>query len=284
MILVIDVSNTNSTLGVFDGEQLVASWRLSTLNNRTSDETGMLLRMLFVHSEVNITEIAAVVVSSVVPNVMYSLLSGIRKYLKREPMVVRAGMKTGINLRMENPKEMGTDRIVNLVAAYELYGGPAIVIDYSTATTFDVVSERGEFLTGITAPGVQVCADALTQRAAQLPKIEIKRPDSLITKNTVDSIQAGLVLGHIGETRYIIDKIKEELHLPQMKVIATGGLAKVIDEKEEIFDVYDPVLALQGLRLLYEKNKNRKYEETRCFWLLMWGIPIMFWGYTAAIN
>ena len=153
---------------------------------------------------------------------------------------------------------MGTDRIVNLVAAYELYGGPAIVIDYSTATTFDVVSERGEFLTGITAPGVQVCADALTQRAAQLPKIEIKRPDSLITKNTVDSIQAVLVLGHIGETRYIIDKIKEELHLPQMKVIATGGLAKVIDEKEEIFDVYDPVLALQGLRLLYEKNKNRK--------------------------
>ena len=173
-------------------------------------------------------------------------------------MVVRAGMKTGINLRMENPKEMGTDRIVNLVAAYELYGGPAIVVDYSTATTFDVVSEKGEFLTGITAPGVQICADALTRRAAQLPKIEIKRPETLITKNTVDSIQAGLVLGHIGETIYIIQQIKDKLDMPNMKVIATGGLAKVIDENEEIFDVYDPVLSLQGLRLLYEKNRNRR--------------------------
>ena len=253
MILVIDVSNTNSTLGVFDGDKLVANWRLSTLSSRTSDETGMLLRMLFVHSGMDISEIDAVVVSSVVPNVMYSLLSGIRKYLQREPMVVRAGMKTGINLRMENPKEMGTDRIVNLVAAYELYGGPAIVVDYSTATTFDVVSEKGEFLTGITAPGVQICADALTRRAAQLPKIEIKRPETLITKNTVDSIQAGLVLGHI-----IIQQIKEKLDMPNIKVIATGGLAKVIDENEEIFDVYDPVLALQGLRLLYEKNRNRR--------------------------
>ena len=208
MILVIDVSNTNSTLGVFDGDKLVANWRLSTLSSRTSDETGMLLRMLFVHSGMDISEIDAVVVSSVVPNVMYSLLSGIRKYLQKEPMVVRAGMKTGINLRMENPKEMGTDRIVNLVAAYELYGGPAIVVDYSTATTFDVVSEKGEFLTGITAP--------------------------------------------------IIQQIKEKLDMPNIKVIATGGLAKVIDENEEIFDVYDPVLALQGLRLLYEKNRNRR--------------------------
>ena len=258
MILVIDVSNTNSTLGVFDGSKLVANWRLSTLSNRTSDETGMLLRMLFVHSDVSVEQIEAVIVSSVVPNVMYSLLNGIRKYLNREPMVVRAGMKTGINLRMENPKDLGTDRIVNLVAAYEIYGGPAIVVDYSTATTFDAVSAEGEFLTGITAPGIQICADALTQRAAQLPKIEIKRPASLITRNTVESIQAGLVESHIGETIYIIEQIKEGLGLPEMKVIATGGLAKVIDENGEIFDVYDPVLSWQGLRLLYEKNKNRR--------------------------
>ena len=231
MILVIDVSNTNTTLGVFDKECLVANWRLSTLNSRTSDETGMLLRMLFVHSDVSIADIEAVVVSSVVPNVMYSLLSGIKKYLQKEPMVVKA--------------------------AYELYGGPAIVIDYSTATTFDVLSEKGEFLTGITAPGIQICADALTQRAAQLPKIEIKQT-SLITKNTVESIQAGLVVGHIGEARYIVEQIKNWFDMPNMKVVATGGLAKVIDENEEIFDVYDPVLSLQGLRLLYEKNKNRK--------------------------
>ena len=259
MILVIDVSNTNSTLGVFDGDKLVANWRLSTLSSRTSDETGMLLRMLFVHSGMDISEIDAVVVSSVVPNVMYSLLSGIRKYLQKEPMVVRAGMKTGINLRMENPKEMGTDRIVNLVAAYELYGGPAIVVDYETATTFDVVSEKGEFLTGITAPGLQTCAAALYQRAANLPKFEIVNPESVITKNTVESMQAGLVVGHIGEAKFIIQKIKEHFNCPNMKVIATGGLGKVIYEEEKgIFDVYDPVLSLHGLRLIYGKNRNKR--------------------------
>ena len=255
MILVIDVSNTNSTLGVFDGDKLVANWRLSTLSSRTSDETGMLLRMLFVHSGMDISEIDAVVVSSVVPNVMYSLLSGIRKYLQKEPMVVRAGMKAGINLRMENPKEMGTDRIVNMVAANEIYGGPAVVIDYGTANTFDVLNEKSEFITGLITPGISVCADALTQRAAQLPKIEIKKPKSIIVKNTVGSIQAGLVLGHIGQTIYIIDQLKKELNMPDMKVIATGGLARVIDPDRKIFDVLDPVLTLKGLKILYHKNK-----------------------------
>ena len=173
MILVIDVSNTNMVFGVFEGKTLKASWRLSTQSGRTSDETGLMIRSLFEYSEVSVGEVKAVVVSSVVPNVMYSTLNGIRKFLKMEPMIVRAGMKTGINLRMENPKEMGTDRIVNLVAAYEIYGGPAIVVDYSTATTFDVVSETGEFLTGITAPGLEICADALYQKAAKLPKFEI---------------------------------------------------------------------------------------------------------------
>ena len=190
---------------------------------------------------------------------MYSTLNGIKKFLKKDPIVVRAGLKTGINLRMENPKEMGTDRIVNLVAAYELYGGPAIVVDYETATTFDVVSEKGEFLTGITAPGLQTCADALYQRAANLPKFEIVKPESVITKNTVESMQAGLVVGHIGEAKFIIQKIKEHFNCPNMKVIATGGLGKVIYEEENgIFDVYDPVLSLHGLRLIYGKNKNKR--------------------------
>lgn len=265
MILVIDVSNTNTVLGVFDGEELVANWRLSTLSTRTSDETGILMRSLFNHADISVMDIEAVIVSSVVPNVMYSLTNGIRKYLKREAMIIRSGMKTGINLRMENPKEMGTDRIVNLVSAYERYGGPAIVIDYSTATTFDVVSEDGEFVTGITAPGLQVCAEALYQRAANLPKFEIVAPDSIITKNTIESMQAGLVISHIGETIYMIDCIREELGFPDLKVIATGGIARVIDETEEIFDVYDPVLALHGLRLIYEKNKNRRQGESKCF-------------------
>lgn len=259
MLLVIDVGNTNMVFGVFDGEKLVANWRLSTQSGRTSDETGLLIRNLFEYSEVSVNEIEAIIVSSVVPNVMYSMLNGIKKFLKKDPIVVRAGLKTGINLRMENPKEMGTDRIVNLVAAHEIYGGPAIVVDYSTATTFDVVSENGEFLTGITAPGLQTCADALYQKAANLPKFEIVNPDSIITKNTIESMQAGLVVGHIGEAKYIIQRIREHFKCPNMKVIATGGLGKVIHEEEkDIFDVYDPVLALHGLRLIYEKNKNRR--------------------------
>ena len=238
MLLVIDVSNTNMVLGVFNGENLVANWRLSTKSGRTADETGLLICSLFAYSDVSVGDIEAIIVSSVVPD---------------------AGLKTGINLRMENPKEMGTDRIVNLVAAYELYGGPAIVVDYETATTFDVVSEKGEFLTGITAPGLQTCADALYQRAANLPKFEIVNPESVITKNTVESMQAGLVVGHIGEAKFIIQKIKEHFNCPNMKVIATGGLGKVIYEEENgIFDVYDPVLSLHGLRLIYGKNKNKR--------------------------
>lgn len=259
MLLVIDVSNTNMVLGVFHGENLVANWRLSTKSGRTADETGLLICSLFAYSDVSVGDIEAIIVSSVVPDVMYSTLNGIKKFLKKDPIVVRAGLKTGINLRMENPKEMGTDRIVNLVAAYELYGGPAIVVDYETATTFDVVSEKGEFLTGITAPGLQTCADALYQRAANLPKFEIVKPESVITKNTVESMQAGLVVGHIGEAKYIIQKIKEHFSCPNMKVIATGGLGKVIYEEENgIFDVYDPVLSLHGLRLIYGKNKNKR--------------------------
>lgn len=265
MILVIDVSNTNTVMGVFDGEALVANWRLSTLSSRTSDETGILVRSLFQHSDIAVIDIEAVIISSVVPNVMYSLTNGIRKYLKREAMIVRSGMKTGINLRMENPKEMGTDRIVNLVAAFERYGGPAIVIDYSTATTFDVINENGEFVTGITAPGLQVCAEALYQKAANLPKFEIVAPESIITKNTVESMQAGLVISHIGETVYMIECIRKELGYSELKVIATGGLAKIVDEEEKIFDVYDPVLGLHGLRLIYEKNKNRRQGESKCF-------------------
>ena len=257
MILVIDVGNTNIVLGVYDKEKLVANWRMTTINNSTADETGIFIHSLFDYSDLDAKNIESIIISSVVPNIMYSLTHGIRKYFHIEPMIVEAGMKTGINLTMENPKEMGADRIVNLVAAYEIYGGPALVIDYSTATTFDVVSENGEFITGITAPGIQICADALYQRAAQLPKIEIKRPQSLIVKNTVGSIQAGIVIGHIGETIYIIEQLKKELNEPNLKVIATGGLARIVDEEEKVFDIIDPVLTLKGLRILYEKNKKK---------------------------
>lgn len=257
MILVVDVGNTNIVLGVYDQGELIANWRMTTTGGKTADETGIFIHSLFDSEGIDCKKLDDVIISSVVPDIMYSLTHGIRKYFKIEPMIVESGMKTGINLRMENPKELGADRIVNMVAAYEIYGGPLIVIDYGTATTFDAVSERGEFLTGITAPGIQICADALYQRAAQLPKIEIKRPKTLIVRNTIGSLQAGIVAGKIGETKYIIEQLKKELGIPNLKVIATGGLARVIDEEGAIFDVLDPLLTLRGLRILYLKNKKR---------------------------
>lgn len=257
MILVIDVGNTNTVLGVYQDGKLIANWRMMTSNNRTADETGIFIHTLFDSSNVDIKKLDDVIISSVVPNIMYSLTHGIRKYFKIEPMIVEAGMKTGLNLQMENPKELGADRLVNMVAAYEIYGGPAMVVDYSTATTYDVIGENGEFITGITAPGVQICADALYQRAAQLPKIEIKKPKSMIMKNTISSIQGGIVLGKIGEARYLVEQIKKEINHPSLKVIATGGLARTIDNKGEIFDIMDPLLTLKGLRILYLKNKKK---------------------------
>lgn len=255
MLLVIDVGNTNFVLGVYKGDKLIKCWRMATGSKRTADETGIFIHSLFDASDVKATCIDSVIISTVVPDIMYSLTHGIRKYFGIEPMIVGAGMKTGISIKRDNPKEVGADRIVNLVAANEIYGGPAVVIDYGTADTFDVINEKAEFVTGLIAPGISVCAEALYQRAAQLPKIEIKKPKSMIVKNTVGSIQAGIVMGHIGQTVYIIEQLKKELNLPDMKVIATGGLARVIDPEHTIFDVLDPVLTLKGLKILYEKNK-----------------------------
>ncbi|MDD3394385.1 MAG: type III pantothenate kinase [Clostridia bacterium] len=255
MLLVIDVGNTNYVLGAYHGEKLVKCWRMATGSNRTADETGIFLYGLFDAAGFDVKRIEAVIISSVVPDIMYSLTQGIRKYFDIEPMIVSAGMKTGIVIKRDNPKAVGADRIVNLVAANEIYGGPAVVIDYGTANTFDVINEKSEFITGLITPGISICAEALYQRAAQLPKIEIKKPKSLIVKNTVGSIQAGLVIGHIGQTKYIIQQLKEQLGITEMKVIATGGLARVIDPDKEIFDILDPVLTLKGLKILYQKNR-----------------------------
>lgn len=255
MLLVIDVGNTNYVLGVYHGEKLVKCWRMATGSNKTADETGIFLYNLFEAAGFDVNRIEAVIISSVVPDIMYSLTQGIRKYFNIEPMIVSAGMKTGIVIKRDNPKAVGADRIVNLVAANEIYGGPAVVIDYGTANTFDVINEKSEFITGLITPGISICAEALYQRAAQLPKIEIKKPKSIIVKNTVGSIQAGLVIGHIGQTKYIIQQLREQLEIPDMKVVATGGLARVIDPNKEIFDILDPVLTLKGLKILYQKNK-----------------------------
>lgn len=258
MLLVIDISNTSTILGIFEDTTLISNWKLSTNPSRSSDEIGVLLTSVFDYSNMQNIKIENVIISSVVPDVMYSFINAIKKYFNCTPMIVGSGTKTGIKLTIDNPKEMGSNRIVNLVAALEITHSTSIVIDYNTATTYDVIDEKGNFLTGLTCPGIETCANALYQKAANLPKFEIKMPSSLTTKNTLDSMQAGLVLGQIGQTKYIISKIKEELNLHDAKIIATGGLARVIENNENIFDVYDPVLSLKGLLYIYYKNTKKQ--------------------------
>lgn len=255
MLLVIDVGNTNYVLGVYNNKnKLVKSWRMATVGNRTADETGIFLNNLFESSEFDCKTVKGVIISSVVPDIMYSLTNGIKRYFNIEPMIVTSGMKTGIVVKRDNPQGVGADRIVNLVAVNEIYKGPAIIIDYGTANTFDVLNENSEFITGLITPGIGICSQALYKNAAQIPKVEIKKPKSIMVKNTVKSVQAGLVFSHIGQTKYIIEQLKKELNIPDAKIIATGGLARVIDPHKEIFNVLDPFLTLKGLNILYHKN------------------------------
>ena len=210
MLLVIDVGNTNITMGVFKGEELLGTFRLTTKLPRTSDEYGITLKELVERQGIRSTEITAVIVASVVPDIMHSLGSAFIKYFGIKPMVVSAGIKTGIRIVTENPKQVGADRIVDAVAAYTLYGGPVIVIDFGTATTYDIVGADGTFEGAVIAPGIRIAAQAMTEQAAMLPAIEIKKPESILAKETVASMQAGLVFGQIGQTEYIVKKIKEE--------------------------------------------------------------------------
>lgn len=253
MLLTVDVGNTNITMGVFENETIVGTYRLTTKQQRTSDEFGISIReMVSVHGK----KIDDVIISSVVPGVMYSLNSAFIKYFNITPVIVKPGIKTGIKLAVPNPREIGADRIVDVVGAYDVYGGPVIVIDFGTATTYDLVLEDGSFVAGITAPGIRISAKALWEDTAKLPEIEIKKPDSILAKETISSMQAGLVYGYIGQTEYIVKKIKEEAGLSNVKVVATGGLGKIIADETDSIDIYDKDLTLNGLRLIYEKQKN----------------------------
>lgn len=256
MLLVIDVGNTNVTMGVFDGEALKETFRLTSKQPRTSDEYGMTICDLVEHREIAVSQITDVIISSVVPDVMYSLINGVIKYLHTTPLIVGPGIKTGIRLVTENPKQIGADRIVDAVGAYELYGGPVLVIDFGTATTYDLIMEDGSFVAGVTAPGIRLIANALWEGTAKLPKFEIRKPQSILAKETISSMQAGLVYGYIGQTEYIIKKVQEEAKLPDLKVVATGGLGKLIADETEMIHVYDNRLTLKGLRLIYEKNRG----------------------------
>lgn len=256
MLLVVDIGNTNITLGIFREEVLAASFRLTTKISRTSDEYGMLILDLIEHRGMKAEDIESVLISSVVPDMMYSFTSGVKKYLNLVPFEVKPGTKTGIKICTGNPYEIGADRIVDAVGAYEQYGGPVIVIDFGTATTYDVILGDGSFTAGITAPGIRISARALWQDAARLPEIEIKKPDSILAKDTISSMQAGLVYGCIGQTEYIIDKIKEETGILHMKTVATGGLGKIIADETDRIDIYDPNLTLNGLRFIYNRCKK----------------------------
>lgn len=255
MILVMDVGNTNIKIGVFQGKNLINSWKMQTKGGRTSDEYGISLINLLTLGNIKKEEITGAVLSSVFPSLNYTLEHMIEYYLKIKPMVAGAGLKTGINIKYENPKEVGTDRIVNSIAAYQIYGGniPLIVVDFGTTTTFNVLSEKGEFLGGPICPGIKVSVDALVSSTSKLPRIELIKPPSVVGKNTVSNMQSGAIYGFMGMVDYLINKIKEETGFNNAKVIATGGFSELL-ASDKIVNKIDRTLTLQGLRLLYEMN------------------------------
>lgn len=256
MLLAIDIGNTNIVMGVMKGLDLVTSFRLTTQTPRTSDEYGIMMVEMLREKQINVSDITAVIMSSVVPDIMYSVNNSIKKYLHHKPLIVGPGVKTGLAVKTDNPREVGADRIVNCVAAYEMYGGPCMAIDFGTSTTYDIVNAKGEFIGGLITPGIRICADALWQRAAQLPHMEIKRTKGILDcKNTVTSMQSGLIYGYIGQVEYIVNKTKEAMGCDELKVIATGGLAKVIQDGTDVIQKYDGLLTLKGLALIYEKNR-----------------------------
>ena len=257
MLLTVDIGNTNITMAlIHEDDRIAGTFRVTTKAQRTSDEYGMTLMEFCRNTKVNVEDIKDVIISSVVPKVMHSFNNSIRKYIKKEPIIVGPGIKTGISIKTDFPKEVGADKIVDAAAVYHLYGGNAIVVDFGTATTFDYINEKGEFLYNVILPGLEISAQALWQQAAKLPEIEIVKPASILAKNTDTSMRAGVVYGYIGSTEYIISKMKEEIGRDDIKVYATGGLGRVIYNETPMIDLYDPDLAFKGMKIIYDKNKK----------------------------
>lgn len=254
MLLVIDVGNTNIVVGVYKNNELLNHWRVSTVRNRTTDEYGVTFMNLFLLNGVDPKKVNKVIISSVVPPLMPAMERVALNYFKTTPVIVGPGTKTGMSIQVDNPREVGADRIVNAVAAYEKYGGPLIIIDFGTATTFCAVNEKGIYQGGAIAPGIGISAEALFERAAKLPRIEIKNPGAVISKNTVASMQSGTLFGYVGLVEGIVARMKKELS-GKVRVIATGGLANLIAQETDCIDHIERFLTLEGLRIIYDKNK-----------------------------
>lgn len=255
MLLVFDVGNTNMVLGVYKDKKLICNFRIGTDKSKTSDEYGVIIRQLFDYEGISLKNIQDVIISSVVPEVMHSLENFSFKYCAKEPIIVGPGVKTGINIKYENPQQVGADRIVNAVAGYEKYGGPLILIDFGTATTFCAVSQKGEYLGGAISPGIKISSEALFQRASKLHKVEIAKPKGAIGKNTTWAMQSGIVFGYAGLVDNIVSMMKEELGSDDVNVVATGGLAPLICAETKTVKIVDKFLTLEGLRIIYERNR-----------------------------
>jgi type III pantothenate kinase len=262
MLLAIDVGNTNIVLGVYEGDELATSWRLSTSRIMTADEYGILILNLFGRHKLKTSQVSAIIISCVVPPLMPTLEQVAQKYFHVEPLIVEPGIKTGMPLMYENPKEVGADRIVNAVAGYEKYGGPLIIVDFGTATTFCVVSARGEYLGGAITAGLGIASESLFQRTARLPRIELIKPRQVIGRSTVVSMQSGLIYGYIGQVEGLIQRITHELGgFDEPTVVATGGIASLIAPECRNIHYIDQNLTMEGLRIIYQKNKESRAER-----------------------
>lgn len=256
MIFVLDVGNTNTVLGVYDEEVLKYHWRIETSRNKTEDEYGMVIKSLLQHEGLTFDQFDGIIISSVVPPIMFALERMCKKYFGIKPLIVGPGIKTGLDIKYENPREVGADRIVNAVAGIQEYGSPLIIVDFGTATTYCYINEEKQYMGGAIAPGIGISTEALYSKASKLPRIEISRPDGIIGKNTVSAMQSGILYGYVGQVEGIVNRMKAQSNL-EPTVIATGGLATLIANESTVIDVVEPFLTLKGLQLIYKRNREQ---------------------------